>query len=259
MQRTKIEWAEYTWNPVTGCTKVSPGCAHCYAERMHERFLGPFNKVKMHSERLEEPLRVRKPSKIFVCSMGDLFHESVSDKFIAQVFNVMASRTANCGKRHQHEEECWSGDFHTYMVLTKRPERMKQVMDDMPEIAERYLHHEDTLNIADWPLSNIWLGVSAENQHLADKRIPDLLETPATIRWLSAEPLLGPIDLSPWLVGLYWVVVGGETGPGARPMNPDWARSIRDQCQAAGVPFFMKQMSGRQPIPADLLIREWPR
>ncbi len=245
---TKIEWADEVWNPLTGCTKVSQGCKHCYAERFAKRQGYDFSQVELHPERLEIPLHWKRPRRIFVNSMSDLFHEKVPDRFIDQIWIVMAR-----------------ADEHIFQVLTKRPERMmKYCLDYYPP---------------NWVYENIWLGVSVEDQATADERIPWLLKTPAAVRFVSYEPVLGPVDLrrpagyspagnSPWgasLQGLDWVICGGESGPGARPMDPDWARSARDQCQAAGVAFFMKQMGGHpnrrahfSDIPDDLMVREFP-
>ena len=236
--KTKIEWTEATWNPVTGCTKVSQGCKHCYAEREWPRLtkLVPayagraFSDVRCHPERLEQPLRWKKPRRIFVNSMSDLFHEDVPVDFIEQVFDMMK----RCPQ-------------HTFQILTKRAGRMQFIL----------------WSELDWePLPNVWLGVSVEDQATADERIPLLLDTPAAVRWISAEPLLNDLDIRWWLQEkmlrpgvmngaayinshmdnrLDWVVVGGESGPKARPMHPDWARSLRDQCAAAGVPFLFKQ------------------
>lgn len=235
MSKSKIEWTDETWNPVTGCTKVSQGCKHCYAEREWARlsanpkatayFGRSFGDVQCHPERLEQPLRWKRPRRIFVNSMSDLFHEDVPVDFIAQVFDAMA----RCPQ-------------HTFQILTKRAARMQFLM----------------WSELDWkPLPNVWIGVSVEDQSTADERIPLLLQTPAAVRWVSAEPLLGPVDLefgeidialekdgfgnSAILGGIDWVVVGGESGPKARPMHPDWARSLRDQCAAVGVPFLFKQ------------------
>jgi len=270
---TKIEWAEEVWNPVTGCTKISPGCQNCYAERMSKRLAGrcgypadePF-KVTLHPEKLEDPLKWKKPKRIFVCSMSDLFHEDVPDEFIFEVFNTMSNA------------QCFFG--HKFMVLTKRPERMKQIIQMIEnDIAEQRIPEvmpDGSRNIKltfSFPLQNIWLGVTAENQEQANKRIPILLQIPAVVRFVSVEPMLGPVDLSEWMnecdserCGLEddpfaafllneaiangmgdairpidWVICGGESGPGARPMYPDWARGLRDQCVSAGVPFFFKQ------------------
>ncbi len=343
-----IEWTDATWNPVTGCTKVSPGCDHCYAETFAERWRGTpghhfehgFD-VQLRPEKLDLPLRWKKPRKVFVNSMADLFHDDVPDEYIARIFAVMAATPE-----------------HTYQILTKRHARMRSMLnrgepgtagffDDVETAMADYTHADPV----SWPLPNVWLGVSVEDQQWANIRIPALLDTPAAVRWISAEPLLGPIDLNQWIpplspmdpasapktwaewtwpawvptgirepvekfwmerwgrgphawmrnmheqgapafgatvtlddgfgpnaskiTGRYvhawnnigrivhddgtfsytsfgprsvrenqslnWVVVGGESGPGARPMHPAWARSIRDQCLAASVPFLFKQ------------------
>ncbi|AIM41020.1 hypothetical protein PBI_SQUIRTY_73 [Mycobacterium phage Squirty] len=240
---TSIEWTQATWNPVTGCQKVSAGCDHCYAETIAHRFAGTkaypngFD-VTLRPDRLDWPLRKRKPLRIFVNSMSDLFHEQVSDEYIAEVFAVMAAAPQ-----------------HTFQVLTKRHARMRSLLSSATfqgDCEHRMLDQYGVLD-NEWPLPNVWLGVSTENQKWADIRIPALLDTPAAVRFVSAEPLLGPIDLvqsinvDPFAAyhfkpgGIDWVIVGGESGPGARPMHPDWARSLRDQCQAAGVPFLFKQ------------------
>ena len=218
---TKIEWTDEVWNPVTGCDKVSQGCKNCYAERIAERFWGErkFTDVQCHPERLDIPLHWRKPRRVFVNSMSDLFHEDVTDEFITEVWNVM----------HDTPQ-------HIYQILTKRPERMQ------------WLTHQQWGDHLVEP--NVWLGVSCEDQKTAYERIPLLLQAPAAVRFVSLEPLLGPIDLLAIFghdlyamnKGLDWVIVGGESGPHARPMHPDWARSIRDQCVEAGVPFFFKQV-----------------
>jgi len=233
---TKIEWATEVWNPVTGCTAVSSGCANCYARRMAHRLIGRYGypaddpfKVTLHPDRLGEPLRWRKPRRVFVCSMGDLFHKDVPWSFIRDVFEVM--RIAR---------------QHTFLVLTKRPYRIG--------------------NLAR-PLPNVWLGASIEDQPTLEERVRDLLQTPAAVHFLSYEPALGPLDFEATSSGqilgecdhcghrgnnpeceacdgmasLNWVICGGESGPGARPAHVDWFRSVRDQCQDAGVPFFFKQ------------------
>jgi len=239
---TKIEWTEETWNPVTGCSKVSPGCDHCYAERMSKRLRGrlgysddePF-KVTLHPDKLNRPLRWRKPRRVFVCSMGDLFHGGVPIDYIINIFLVMAESPQ-----------------HTFQVLTKRPDGMLSLQEVLEkEMLE--LKHQ-------WPLPNVWLGVTAEDQQRADERIPLLLLCSAAVRFVSCEPLLGPIDLrdQPFrdgcgvdamhpadpMMSLDWVIVGGETGPGARQMHPMWARFLRDQCVAADVPFFSNVGAG---------------
>lgn len=202
---TKIEWTDETWSPVTGCTKVSPGCDNCYAEAMTRRFeerWGDFGTVRLHPRRLDQPLRWRKPRRVFVCSMGDLFHKDVPTDFIVEVFR-MAFHTP-----------------HILQVLTKRSSRMKR------------------LAIGPFP-DNLWLGVSVEDRKRL-VRVDHLRQTPAAVRFLSCEPLLGDLgELD--LTGIHWVIVGGESGPRARPCHPAWARNIKDQCQAAGVPFFLKQ------------------
>lgn len=250
---TKIEWTRgddgtpgTTWNPVTGCTKVSPGCKHCYAETIAERFWAKqyppvpsgrvldfrarrFTDVQTHADRLDQPLRWRSPKRVFVNSMSDLFHEDVPLEFIGRVFDVMEKAA-----------------HHTFQVLTKRPERMR---DFMTVVVQRAAP------------PNVWLGVSCENQETADERIPLLLQTPAAVRFLSVEPLLAPVDLrniAPFddfhtdaldtpdpSCRVHWVIVGGESGPGARPMDLAWARSIVEQCRATGTACFVKQLGTR--------------
>jgi len=233
---TKIEWAEATWNPVTGCTKISPGCEHCYAERMAKRLRGrcgypadePF-RVTVHPDRLDEPRRWRKPRLIFVCSMGDLFHEDVPLDVIWQVYRVMRDTPR-----------------HRYMVLTKRPERMADIV--CRRVAWESL------------LPNVWLAVTVEGPEQL-WRVPLLLQCPAEVRFVSHEPaLVGPVDWAPWLpdapgqnkgdihpCGIDWLISGGESGPGARPTHPDVFRADRDQCTAAEVPFFFKQWGEWRP------------
>lgn len=211
-----IEWTSATWNPVTGCTKVSPGCAHCYAEAITLRFNtgGPYlpglSTVRTHPERLRLPSSWRQPRLVFVNSMADLFHDEVPTEFIQQVFAVMESTPR-----------------HTFQVLTKRHERLAELSESLP-----FPH-------------NVWVGVSVENQVWADRRIPCLLQVPAAVRFLSCEPLLAPVDLSALLDGIGWVIVGGESGVRSRPMLPEWARSIRDACATNGTSFFFKQWGGR--------------
>ncbi|WMW64364.1 phage Gp37/Gp68 family protein [Nitratidesulfovibrio liaohensis] len=307
---TRIEWADATINPLVGCSKVSPACDNCYAERMaarmvhnpavahryagtvdaHGKWTGKINYV---TSQMKKALRWRKPQRIFVGSMSDLFHPSVPDEHLDQVFAYMlASHTlANCAN-------------HTFMLLTKRPDRMREYLSAGPSaLIERWakagdgwiiLDNEDVCfsetieSIASWgpqldyrpwaythqlfPLPNVWLGTTVEDQARADERVPELLATPGALHFVSCEPLLGPVDLSPWLeeilhedevgvengnqtlpmelgmpcmhdpwiFGLRWVIAGGETGPGARPSHPDWFRSLRDQCKAHDVPFFFK-------------------
>lgn len=285
--KTNIEWATDTWNPVTGCSKVSEGCRHCYAKfqvwpRLAANPSTPyygrkFEDVMCHPERLTQPMKWKRPRRIFVNSMSDLFHEAIPDVFIAQVFSVM--------------EAC---PHHIFQVLTKRPERM---LDWTRMVDDNFLgcllvNEEDPSgkdwSWSEWPLPNVWLGVSIEDQATADSRVPFLLDTSAVVRWLSCEPLLGSIDLRsvhalppeelPFLERgtplchdphcrrggphyprefgcrwsdieqydqppgpINWVVVGGESGKHARPMDADWARSIRDQCIKTEIPFFFKQ------------------
>jgi len=278
--KTGISWTDATWNPIRGCSRVSEGCRNCYAEHIAYRFSGagkPFEglvqldmhksgmivrvpkwngKIKFVEEHLLDPLKWKKPRRIFVNSMSDLFHENVTDEMRDKIFAVMAL----CPQ-------------HTFQVLTKRPERMLEYLKDNDRYTARRVF--DAAEAIDpengyrfdvdiyWPLSNVHLGVSVEDQKTADARIPLLLQTPAAVRFISAEPLLEPVDLTELVVNrdgaslnalrandvppgdlatvLDWVIVGGESGPGARPMHPDWARSLRDQCKAAGVPFFFKQ------------------
>ncbi len=209
-----IEWTDATWNPVRGCTKISPGCKHCYAETFAERFRGvpdhPFEQgfdLRLVPEALDLPLRWRSSRRIFVNSMSDLFHEDVPEEFIRQVFDVMR-------RASQHE----------FQVLTKRSARMMELAA--------------TLDIPD----NVWMGVSVESADYTS-RIDDLRKVRAAVRFISVEPLLGPIPRLP-LRGIHWVIVGGESGHHARTMDPDWVTSIRDQCARAGVPFFFKQWGG---------------
>ena len=216
MATSKIEWTESTWNPITGCNKVSPGCKHCYAERMAKRLqaMGQANYVNgfeltLHEHMLERPLQLKKPQQIFVNSMSDLFHENVPLEYIQRVFDVM--RRAS---------------WHSFQVLTKRSERLLELNDEL-----------------DWS-DNVWMGVSVEASNYT-YRIDHLRATGSSIKFLSLEPLLGPLhnmDLS----GIDWVIVGGESGPGARPIKEQWVIDIRDQCVATDVPFFFKQWGGVQ-------------
>jgi protein gp37 len=214
-----IEWTEATWNPVRGCTKISAGCKFCYAQRFAERFRGvcghPYEQgfdLRLVPEKLGEPLRWHEPRRIFVNSMSDLFHEGVPESYISAVFQVMKLAR-----------------WHTFQVLTKRAFRLKNVVSSLLREATNYDH--------------IWWGVSVENKKQGLPRIQELRETGVPMRFLSIEPLLenlGEIDLR----GISWVIVGGESGPGARPMDKEWVLSIREQCQASGVPFFFKQWGG---------------
>ena len=236
MADTKIDWTDKAWNPITGCTPISEGCANCYAKRMANRLRGrcgypedePF-RVTLHEDKLEEPSTWKKSRRVFVCSMGDLFHKDVLFLDLLEVWKAIDA----------HPQ-------HTFMLLTKRPQSAKEFFDIL------YRNHfRDPKNTGIHPPKNLWLGVTAENQARADERIPILLQIPAAVRFVSVEPMLGPVDLrrafgtegarQTYIEQLDWVICGGETGHGARPMHPDWARSLRDQCQAAGVPFFFKQ------------------
>lgn len=256
---SKIEWTEETWNPVTGCTKISPGCANCYAERMAKRLAGRYGypaddpfRVTMHPDRLEQPLRWTNPRRVFVCSMGDLFHPDICGFDLSIIFNIMRRTPA-----------------HTYQVLTKRADLM-------------YLWCKD-----DHAPDNVWLGVTAENQEWADKRIPDLLGAPAAIRFVSVEPMLGPVELCQighpghdynaltgfWCDGmdegytakLDWVIIGCESGPNRRPMQLEWAIDLVAQCRSAGVACFVKQIPVNGKVSKDpdewpevLRVREYP-
>lgn len=285
-EHTSIEWTDATWNPITGCSIVSPGCTNCYAMKLagtrlrhhpsragltHGSKAGPVwtGEVRLNRQWLDQPLRWKRPRRIFVCAHGDLFAENVPDEWIDQVFAVMALAPQ-----------------HTFQVLTKRAARMRAYVSALPARSEAvaraaaclwpgadgfeaYYPVEEAIRS---PLPNVWLGVSAEDQQRAGERVPDLLATPAAIRFVSAEPLLGPLHIK-WSISrkaidiaagfltnghfspsldtlrpLDWIIVGGESGPGARPMHAEWVRSIRDQCAAAGTAFFFKQWG--QYLPA---------
>lgn len=316
--KTGIAWTDATWNPVTGCSKVSAGCKHCYAERVFprayhgqtvdrtctlcggdggdvddsteacdecrgtgmERRARRFTDVQCHPERLDQPLRWRRPRRVFVNSMSDLFHPGVPDSFIVQVFAVMAQ-----------------SQRHSFQVLTKRPERMRDLLrwfrPNGPGPFSQRVANRSGMDLP-WPLPNVWLGVSAEDQATFDERVPVLMATPAKVRFVSAEPLLGPIDMSATCAyndvgdggmvwrGPDWIIVGGESGPKARPFDLAWGRSIVRQCQDAGVPVFVKQLGAiayeETPLPGvtarwntkhragaamdewplDLQVQEWP-
>ena len=250
--RTSIEWTDASWNPVTGCTKVSPGCDHCYAETIAHRFAGtkayPAGfAVTLRPERLDQPIRWARTRRVFVNSMSDLFHRDVPDDYIAQVWARMAASRR-----------------HTFQVLTKRPARMRALLRsaNFVELVHRkWIERPQQPPSWRWPLPNVWGGVSVESQQWAENRIPILLDTPLAIRFVSAEPLLGPLDLAGWLHDstcayraedvctcyppyedcIDWVIAGGESGTGARPMHPDWARSLRDQCATSRAAFHFKQ------------------
>lgn len=285
---TLIEWSEATWNPITGCSLASPGCTNCYAMKLsgtrmrhhwsrkgltRDTKAGPVwtGEVRFNQEWLDQPLRWKRPRLIFVCAHGDLFHESVPDEWIDRVFAVMALAPQ-----------------HTFQVLTKRSARMREYFsapilrqqmrgDFVREINRSGLNPKKGCTpdaiFAPYPLRNVWLGVSVEDEQRADERIPDLLATPAAVRWLSCEPLLSRLRLWQYLVPTYpehpeyrsegnllipvatrpaldWIVAGGESGPGARPMHPDWARELRDDCAKFRVPFFFKQWGDWAPHPS---------
>ncbi|ONI73103.1 hypothetical protein ALI144C_44955 [Actinosynnema sp. ALI-1.44] len=288
MAETKIEWTDATWNPTTGCDRVSPGCDHCYALTMAKRLKGmgsakyqgdgdpttsgPGFLATEHADTLAAPLHWRKPRKVFVNSMSDTFHDRISNGFLADMFAIMAITPQ-----------------HTYQLLTKRHARMHAVVN-RPEFwtqvgrqARHFgYHYENAANYLrggqniydtnEWKqrrhLDNVWLGTSVENQQWANIRIPALLDTPAAVRFLSCEPLLGPVDLAKWIgcgdplhrhhgpcsayreiESLDWVIVGGESGHRARPMHPAWARELRDQAVRAGIPFLFKQWGEWGPAP----------
>ncbi len=267
--KSGIEWTDATWNPIRGCSRVSEGCKNCYAEKVANRFKGPGKpyegliasggqwngKITVVDHLMDQPLRWKKPRRIFVNSMSDLFHENVPEHTIDSIFAVMAM-----------------ANQHTFQVLTKRPERMLEYLTDdrRKHWATRAVNFWggenpdplfDSIHGGNRVLPNVWLGVSAEDQKTADERIPLLQRTPAAVRWLSAEPLLGSIDLTKYchieglnqghsmmlLDNLDWVVVGGESGPNARVMQADWARTLRSQCTRNGIPFFFKQWGEYAP------------
>lgn len=306
---TGIQWTEETWNPTVGCSLVSPGCTNCYAMKQAARlvkmdpashYVGTViartwrdavwtGKVNAAPDSIfEKPLRKRKPTLYFVNSMSDLFHEDVEDATIDRVFAIMALRHDHrfqiLTKRHER--------MLAYMTATDLRHRLAEAVLDVCPIGFHIAHLDLTIglgpsDLAALPLKNVWLGVSVEDQRRADERIPILLQTPAAVRFISAEPLLGPIDMQQWLAIRYgrvvgesqntrldWVICGGESGPKARLFNLAWARDLRDQCAKAGVPFFMKQM-GSKPVgnsfpfdhpkggdmeewPEDLRIRQMP-
>ncbi len=256
---SKIEWTDSTWNVISGCTKISAGCKNCYAERIAPRIDVDFSKIELHPEKLDQPLHWRKPRKIFLCSMSDLFHEQVPDDFIARVFGAMSEK-------------------HIYQILTKRPGRMKEWFSKVGSWEGIWTHNGTAPEKAydgtgiiigcHWPKPNVWLGISAENQETYDLRVSDLYETPAAVRFLSIEPMLGPIKLfcvngrkdpAKWWGNkskLTWVICGGESGPEARPLFPNWVREIRDQCEAASIPFFFKQWGRWKPICPESEMRD---
>jgi protein gp37 len=325
--RTHIEWTDASWNPVRGCTRVSPGCGGanhgggCYAEKIAARFSGPgqpfegfakrtpnggrwTGKLALVEKAVDLPLRWRKPRRIFVNSMSDLFHENLPDEAIDRVFAVMAlapQHTFQCltkraERMRNYFAERWQGTPAQTIVFSDRDRidipagsetgRRSQIEEALADFLDDYQDGRlvDTDNDAlwdekgslkarhfNWPLPNVWLGVSVEDQARADERIPLLLDTPAAVRFISAEPLLGPVRLhetvnDDWLAsgksgerrGLDWVIAGGESGASARPMHPRWARDLRDQCSDAGVPFFFKQWGEFRLTPADNGDETWP-
>jgi protein gp37 len=269
---TNIEWTDATWNPTSGCTKVSEGCVNCYITRQPPfriagrkwdgEGIGASTDVRLHPERLDQPIRWKKPRRIFVNSLSDLFHQDIPDEYIARVFATMAL-----------------AQQHTFQLLTKRHGRMRSLLSSPAFVskvdrvlAEWAVSGDGAFKRAagasnlyvtapgGWPLPNVWVGVSVEDQAAADLRVPALLATPAAVRFLSMEPLVGRVTFrwAPWvgvrghshldgLKGIDWVIVGGESGPSARPMHPDWAVTIRDQCIAAGVAFHFKQWGEWSP------------
>ncbi len=298
MAKTNIPWTDISWNPIRGCTIVSAGCQNCYAMRSAHRMNhpgGPYEgltrmtptgpkwtgEIKVVGDKMNEPLGWKAPRRVFVNSMSDLFHEDVPDEVIDKVFAVMALASQ-----------------HTFQVLTKRPERMRDYLRGHAAGGRHIYKAAQCIEMPGgrdkpdtrWPFDNIWLGVSVEDQRRADERIPLLLDTPAAVRFLSVEPLLGPVMLRPRppdmrhlcircgegpdaphnhpdgyrTRGLDWVIVGGESGPQHRPMNIEWIQDIVGQCREADVPCFVKQDSGPRPgqqgrIPDDLWIKEWPK
>lgn len=277
--KSPIEWTDATWNPITGCSVVSAGCKHCYAMKLagtrlrhhpsrvgltQDTSAGPVwtGEVRFNEEWLRQPLQWKRPRRVFVCAHGDLFHEAVPDEWIDRVFAVMALAKQ-----------------HTFQVLTKRPARAREYLRRLGKSAKvldaaarsiGYTFEFAGQYLVTWPLPNVWLGVSVEDQAAADERIPLLLDTPAAVRWISAEPLLGSVRLCrcdgasfgaqqhPFLTHtscplhgnshIHWVVVGGESGLNARPMSPDWVRSLRDQCEVARVHFLFKQWGEWLPM-----------
>lgn len=227
--KSAIEWTEATWNPVTGCDQVSPGCAHCYAKTFAERWRGvpghPYEQgfdLRIWPDRLDQPLKWKRPRTIFVNSMSDLFHERIPDAFIAEVFATMVE-----------------ADWHVFQILTKRPERLLALSNNLP-----------------WP-SNIWMGVSIENRRFVYRA--DLLrQVPAATRFISAEPLLGPLEGLD-LTDIHWLIAGGESGPGHRPVREEWVLDLRNRCDEEDVAFFFKQWGGARPKSRGRLLegREW--
>lgn len=298
MKNSKIEWTDTTWNPLAGCTRVSAGCDNCYAAAMtlrleamaladktagrragaKEKYIGiasrtrsgraAFNgKINLDHSALDEPSRWQKPRRVFVNSMSDLFHENVPDTFIARAFAVMVTNPQ-----------------HTFQILTKRPQRAAEWFGGLTVRGGDFVFQPGwgiVATVGEWPAKNIWIGTSVEDQSAADERIPHLLSIPAAVRFLSIEPLLGPVNIErylypqfaaddhrhyPWRNGVEWVIVGGESGKQARPMQIEWAEEIKQQCDESGSPaFFMKQLGGTpdkrdriEEFPDHLQVREFP-
>ena len=214
MKNSKISWTNHSWNPVTGCTQVSPGCDLCYAKTLTEKYGRVFENVEVKPHKLNEPKKWKEPSFIFVNSMSDLFHRDIPSDYLCEIWQVMLDTPR-----------------HIYQVLTKRPHRMTMSIEKLG------------LELA----PHIWLGVSVENQKFAENRIPEMLKLGHAVPWISAEPLLGPLDLSPWINDLQWVVTGGESGAGRRPMDYNWVRDIRDICIDTGTPLWYKQGNHFRP------------
>ena len=242
MGKSNIGWTDEVWNPTTGCSRVSPGCEHCYAETLSLRrgwstkpwtHQNAEENVVLHPNRVDQPLRWRKPRMVFVDSMSDLFHKQVPFNFIAQTFDVMADVRAA---------------LHFFQVLTKRPHRMRKFFVWLEDHWQHTSPANFTIGVFDY-LPNVWLGVSVEDQRRADERIPVLLDTPAAGRFLSVEPLLEWVSIYEYLRtgAIGWVIVGGESGPNYRPMEVSWVRNIRDECSQANVPLFVKQDAGSRP------------
>ena len=247
MAKSKIEWTQFTWNPIVGCTKVSAGCKNCYAERIHNRrFVGiqkganlpeqykqPFHIIQILRQRFYQPCTWKKPRLVFVNSMSDMFHEGVPYEVIEELFDIMRVNRQ-----------------HTFQILTKRPKRILAFMN---------WHDKERGREFEFPC-NVWIGISVEDQQNAEERLPYLVELPVMTRFISAEPLIGPLNLQRWIDALHWVIVGGETGApyAARGMQPQWVIDIRDLCIANHVPFFFKRWSARGPIDyaGDLAIIE---
>jgi len=225
--KTKIEWTDASWNPIDGCSKISAGCQFCYASNMAKRFWGDrkFSNVQFHKDRLEQPLKWKKPKRIFVSSMGDLFHENALFSRIVEVFKIIIRSPQ-----------------HTFILLTKRPNIATEFYRYINQYKKIVTACDGLSLLHFWPPKNIWIGTTCENQKTADERSPILLDVPAAVRFISVEPMLSHIDISPWCNDIDWIICGTESGPKRRPAKTEWIRSLRDQCKNAGIPFFLKQM-----------------